>query len=227
MTRIARLAATLLLGVTPLAAWAQPSTPVNSALQTTTPRARSTPAPGPTLPAATDEQKELATRVHTGEIPCELGQVIRVRGVPTAVGYIEVAFARQTYVMKPVLSQTGAIRLEDVQGFALLLQLGNKSMLMNVKAGQRLADECVHPVQKAAAEAALRAVAEARARGEAPRGLFDAPATPTLTVSPGTSTLAGTSTTPALVVSPASVVATPTTSVTSDLTPSLNLSIPR
>ena len=47
--------------------------------------------------------------------------------------------------MHPVESRTGAIRLEDPQRGAMWLQLGNKSMLMSQKLGQRLADECQSP----------------------------------------------------------------------------------
>ena len=57
------------------------------------------------------------------------------------------------FVMHPVESRTGAIRLEDPARGALWLQLGNKSMLMNQKEGKRLADECQSPEQlKFAAE---------------------------------------------------------------------------
>jgi hypothetical protein len=74
--------------------------------------------------------------------------------------------------MKPVLSSTGAIRLEDVHGQTLMVQIASKSMLLDVKAGKRLVDECICPKQreliaeaksgKASAEAApLKAVVEA------------------------------------------------------------------
>jgi hypothetical protein len=54
--------------------------------------------------------------------------------------------------MHPVESRTGAIRLEDPQRGAMWLQLGNKSMLMSQKLGQRLADECQSPAQLTYAE---------------------------------------------------------------------------
>ena len=57
--------------------------------------------------------------------------------------------------MKPVVSSTGAVRLEDVKGNALLIQILTKSMVMDPKAGRRLVDGCVHDVQRAA-EADLR-----------------------------------------------------------------------
>jgi len=70
--------------------------------------------------------------------------------------------------MKPVLSNTGAIRLEDVKGAALLIQILTKSMLMDVKAGRRMVDGCVHEVQRAA---------EAEMAKQPPRpALFEAPA---------------------------------------------------
>jgi hypothetical protein len=54
--------------------------------------------------------------------------------------------------MHPVESRTGAIRLEDPKRGAMWLQLGNKSMLMSQKLGQRLADECQSPEQITYAE---------------------------------------------------------------------------
>jgi hypothetical protein len=45
------------------------------------------------------------------------------------------------------MSSTGALRLEDVTGRTLMLQIANKSMLMDTKIGQRLVDNCVHPEQ--------------------------------------------------------------------------------
>jgi len=56
--------------------------------------------------------------------------------------------------MKPVLSSTGALRLEDVKGQTMMLQIAYKSMLMDVKVGRRLVDECVHEKQLVAKKAA-------------------------------------------------------------------------
>ena len=44
-------------------------------------------------------------------------------------------------------------RLEDAKGGAVWLQISNKSMLMNQKLGQRLADECQGSEQVVVAEA--------------------------------------------------------------------------
>jgi hypothetical protein len=50
--------------------------------------------------------------------------------------------------MHPVESRTGAIRLEDSRQGAMWLQLGNKSMLMDQKLGERVADDCEAQEQK-------------------------------------------------------------------------------
>jgi len=55
----------------------------------------------------------------------------------------------KTFVTKPVLSSTGALRLEDVKGVGLLLQIANKSMLMDTRQGVRLVDACTHEKQRA------------------------------------------------------------------------------
>ena len=46
-------------------------------------------------------------------------------------------------LMRPVLSTTGAVRLEDVKGETLMVQIATKSMLLNVKTARRIVDECV------------------------------------------------------------------------------------
>ena len=53
-----------------------------------------------------------------------------------------------------MLSSTGALRLEDVKGRMLMLQIANKSMLMDTQLGQRVVDGCVHEKQRLATAAA-------------------------------------------------------------------------
>jgi Ni/Co efflux regulator RcnB len=94
----------------------------------------------------TDTDLAMARQVYMGDIPCELGAKVKVVAgrrdgmfVVTTKGY--------RFLMHPVESRTGAIRLEDPKRGAMWLQLGNKSMLMSQKLGQRLADECQSPQQ--------------------------------------------------------------------------------
>lgn len=116
------------------------------------------PAEAPPV-AATEDQFSAAQRVYYGEYQCDFKQVIHITASERHPAYVDLQFAKASYLMKPVLSSTGAIRLEDVKGQTLMIQIARKSMLMNVKSGSRLVDECVSPGQRAEIEAAERAAA--------------------------------------------------------------------
>lgn len=115
----------------------------------------------PTLPAAEGEQLAAAAMTHFGEYQCEQSKAVQVAMNPKFDGYIDVLFGKQRWTMKPVLSSTGALRLEDVKGQTMMLQIAHKSMLMDVKVGRRLVDECVHEKQ-------AQAKAEAQSQPAAP-----------------------------------------------------------
>jgi len=117
-------------------------------------------APVVVLPAASVEQIEAAKLVYYGRYECEFKQFIEITESAKDTGYVDVKIAKDAYVMKPVLSSTGALRLEDVKGETLMVQIANKSMLLNVKAGRRLVDDCVSPKQRELIEAAAKAKAE-------------------------------------------------------------------
>ena len=120
--------------------------------------------------ALTPAELEVAERVQTGRMPCELGNVVQLVADPKAPGHFELELQKVRYRMSPVETKTGAIRLEDQQSGVVWLQLANKSMLMNQKIGQRLADDCQSPSQLQVADTMKRTPAQ---------GLFDeaAPAT--------------------------------------------------
>lgn len=99
------------------------------------------------LAAANAEQLQAAERTHYGQYDCEFDQKIDVVSSTRAPGYVDIKFKNSVFTMKPVLSSTGALRLEDVTGRTLMLQIANKSMLMDTKIGQRLVDNCIHPEQ--------------------------------------------------------------------------------
>ena len=105
-----------------------------------------------TQAAASDEQKAAAERVLYGKYQCDQGKSINVARDLQSPGYVKLDLAKQSWTMKPVLSSTGAVRLEDVKGNTLLVQILTKSMLMDQKAGRRLVDGCAHETQKAAEE---------------------------------------------------------------------------
>lgn len=125
-----------------------------SALAQTAPAAKPAPAKKAAsadkpLPAADQTQLDAAERTFFGPYDCDMKQSIDVGMNPKYPGYVDVKFGKQLFTMKPVLSSTGALRLEDVKGVGLLIQIANKSMLMDTKAGKRLVDSCVHEKQRA------------------------------------------------------------------------------
>ncbi|RGE42387.1 hypothetical protein DZC30_16570 [Comamonas testosteroni] len=110
-------------------------------------------AAGPASTALTTEQLAVSERVFKGRIPCELGAHVNVTPDSANPGYFIIDGRGFKYHMSPVATTTGTVRLEDKAAGAVWLQIANKSMLMNQKAGQRLADECMAPEQQLVAEA--------------------------------------------------------------------------
>ena len=104
------------------------------------------------LVALDNDLLAVATLVHTGDIVCE-ASTVKIASIPSAQGYFDVHMGKHHYLMAPVASQTGAVRLEDRVHGAVWIQLANKSMLMNQKVGRRIADECQSPAQMVVAEA--------------------------------------------------------------------------
>lgn len=111
-------------------------------------RAPAAPAKEAPLDAAGTEQLDAANMAFLGDYACEFDQKVTLEPYAKAAGYIELRQKAQSWVMKPVLSSTGALRLEDVKGRMLMIQITNKSMVMDTKIGQRLVDGCVHERQR-------------------------------------------------------------------------------
>lgn len=117
-------------------------------------KAKARPAAAAAAPVqiadAGPEQLAAADRVLIGRYDCEFGQRVTIDRHDTHSGYFNLRLGQQSWIMKPVLSSTGAVRLEDVRGAALMIQILTKSMLMDQRKGQRLVDGCVHDVQRVA-----------------------------------------------------------------------------
>ncbi|GMV76833.1 MAG: hypothetical protein AMXMBFR78_37820 [Rubrivivax sp.] len=140
------------------AALAQTASPATSAKKRSLhPTAAGAPAlsAAALLPPASVEQLAAAARAFFGHYACEFDQSVTVATNKLHEGYVDVSFGKALWTMKPVLSDTGALRLEDVKGRMLLLQIANKSMLMDAVAGRRTVDNCVHEKQRNVAQPSL------------------------------------------------------------------------
>lgn len=99
---------------------------------------------------ASPEQLAAAERVLVGQYDCEFRQRVSIGQHEGHPGYFKLHLGKQNWVMKPVVTPTGAVRLEDVRGAALLVQILTKSMVLDTRSGKRLVDACVHEVQRKA-----------------------------------------------------------------------------
>ena len=110
-----------------------------------------------TVAAISEAQLEMAGRVLTGSADCEFKQRISVSAVDGSPGHFHVGHKGLQYRMVPQETSTGAVRLEDKIAGVMWLQIPVKSMLMNVKVGQRMVDGCQHASQRAASTAVAAA----------------------------------------------------------------------
>lgn len=116
-------------------------------------------APAPAPAALTQGQLDAAARVYTGEASCEFGEKVQLSAVDGKPGHFKLAYKKASYDLTPEETTTGAVRLEDHKAGIVWLQIPAKSMLMNSKIGQRLADNCLHAEQRAAAGAPVAGAA--------------------------------------------------------------------
>ncbi len=144
------------------AAAAKPASPVPSkapAKPATKPTATSTAAKAAAGTAAAGTaaaaavalspgQLDAAKRVFVGTAQCEFGEAIDVTAVDGKPGHFHLKHKATTYNLVPEETTTGAVRLEDKRAGIVWLQIPSKSMLMNSKIGQRVADNCLMSQQK-------------------------------------------------------------------------------
>ncbi len=97
--------------------------------------------------ALSPEELAIAQRIHVGQVACELGVSINIKADARSPGYFDIESKKFRFRMFPVVTSTGAIRLQDARADAVWLQLANKSMLMSQKLGSRLADVCMNTTQ--------------------------------------------------------------------------------
>jgi hypothetical protein len=91
--------------------------------------------------------------VYEGRMACDdavFVVVVEDRKIPN---HFDVLIGKAHYKTKRIPTSSGAIRLEDKARSIVWLQMSNKSMLLNEKAGKRLANNCRNATQKVAEEA--------------------------------------------------------------------------
>jgi hypothetical protein len=112
-----------------------------------------------TVQRISEAQLQAADRVLTGDASCELDQTVNLEPMADRPGHFRLRFRNASYTMVPEETSTGAVRLEDKKAGMVWLQIPSKSMLMNTRIGQRVADGCLHPSQRAALSASEGAAA--------------------------------------------------------------------
>ena len=154
--------AILAAGVVALPAAAQ-TAPAKPAAKAAAPAKAAPAKPEMIIPDAYPEQVKAAELVYYGKYDCEFNQTVDIAQSPKHPAYVTVKHGKGEWLMKPVLSSTGAVRLEDVKGETLMVQIASKSMLLNTMTARRIVDDCVSPKQREQIEAAKAAKAASAA----------------------------------------------------------------
>ena len=144
-----------------LSAQAQTAAPAKKAAAKK-PAAKAAPVEA-TNDSLNEAQLTIADRVMTGVAECEFKEKVDVEKIPGHNGNFKVTFDKKSYVMVPEETTTGAIRLVDVTGAVVWIQIPMKSMLMNQKEHHRLVDNCQEDEQRIAVQASQKAGATAGA----------------------------------------------------------------
>ena len=154
LVRRSTLALALGLSITSIAVAQTSAAPTTKKAGKAAPKAAAKAPPVDLTPPASPEQVDAAQRVFYGVYDCESDQKLDIVADPKHEHYVEVKHLKSVFTMKPVLSTTGAIRLEDVRGETLMVQIAAKSMLLNVKTGHRIVDACITAKQRELMDAA-------------------------------------------------------------------------
>lgn len=95
------------------------------------------------------ERMAVVPMVLRGESSCEFGNKVQVVEHPSLPGRFLLEYRGIKHVLTPQPTTTGVVRLEDKRTGMIWLQVPIKSMLMDSRRGQRLADNCMHATQMA------------------------------------------------------------------------------
>jgi hypothetical protein len=76
-----------------------------------------------------------------GRFNCELNNQVDIK-MGDGQRHIDLTWKGKVYVMLPVATSTGALRFEDRDSGMVWIQIPAKSMLLNSKRGEQVANEC-------------------------------------------------------------------------------------
>ena len=97
--------------------------------------------------------------VALGPIACADKVSVTISESKKHLGKYDIAIGKARYEAVRVVTDSGAVKLEDKQHGIVWLQMSNKSMLFNEKAGKRLANDCRSEAQEEAEKAMAVAAA--------------------------------------------------------------------
>ena len=106
----------------------------------TVPLTETKPVPAPLQPVAAAVNPAWAGRLATGNFSCEMGNKVEVK--VDGSNNVSLVWKGSTYKMTPISTSTGALRFEERGEGLVWIQIPSKSMLLNSKAGQQLANDC-------------------------------------------------------------------------------------
>ncbi len=92
--------------------------------------------------AMTEGQMQAAARVFVGDAKCDVGGHVKVAAVAGKPGHFMLHHGKFNHEVTPAVTETGAVRLENKKTGIVWIQIPAKSMMMNDKLGQRVADGC-------------------------------------------------------------------------------------
>ncbi|HWZ47763.1 MAG TPA: hypothetical protein VNX00_06040 [Herbaspirillum sp.] len=105
-----------------------------------TPVTESRPTTG-TPTQAVESGAPWGAKLITGRFNCEMNNRVDVK-MGDDQRHIDLTWKGRLYVMLPVTTSTGALRFEDSSSGMVWIQIPTKSMLLNSKLGQQVANEC-------------------------------------------------------------------------------------
>jgi hypothetical protein len=92
--------------------------------------------------ALSEGQMQAAARVFLGDAQCSVGGSVKIAAVAGKPGHFMLQHGKFKHEVTPAVTETGAVRLENKKTGIVWIQIPAKSMMMNDKLGQRVADGC-------------------------------------------------------------------------------------